>query len=191
MAGWRRPIDQTPFVVKFCCACLRSSVTGGAWASNVGSGSVRNRDAGVAGSGYKEPCILRILIEEAGLDNEDDALAEKGKDAIDDPAALAWQVSSVTNSVLKGEPALHTLVDGTGEVGEDALVTEAVRFANHTFASQQDGVREAVPSARWPSAPQRPASQRSAVRRRQQRHPSAPARREERDQSAMTSSVRI
>ncbi len=60
--------------------------------------------------------------------------------------ALAAQNVTLTNAILEGEPALHTLIDGVDatlidlaaeEIGEDALVAEAVRLAGQTFASQQ------------------------------------------------------
>lgn len=60
--------------------------------------------------------------------------------------ALTAQNVTLTNPILEGEPALHTLVDGVDatlidlaaeEIGEDALVAEAVRLADQTFASQQ------------------------------------------------------
>jgi superfamily II DNA/RNA helicase len=60
--------------------------------------------------------------------------------------ALAGQTEPLTNSDLEGTPVLHPLVDGIDatlmdlaaeEIGEDALVAEAVRLADQTFASQQ------------------------------------------------------
>lgn len=60
--------------------------------------------------------------------------------------ALAAQNVPLTNADLEATPALHTLVDGIDatlvdlaaeELGEDALVAEAVRLADQTFASQQ------------------------------------------------------
>lgn len=60
--------------------------------------------------------------------------------------ALAGRTSPLTNSDLEDTPALHTLIDGidatlvelaTEEIGEEALVAEAVRLADQTFASQQ------------------------------------------------------
>lgn len=60
--------------------------------------------------------------------------------------ALVGQTAPLTNSDLEGEPLLHTLVDGIDatlidlaaeEIGADALVAEAVRLADQTFASQQ------------------------------------------------------
>jgi hypothetical protein len=61
-------------------------------------------------------------------------------------SALAAQNVTLTNPILEGEPALHTLVDGidatlidlaTEEIGEDALVAEAIRLAGQTFAARQ------------------------------------------------------
>lgn len=60
--------------------------------------------------------------------------------------ALAGQAEPLTNSDLEDTPVLHTLIDGIDatlidlaaeEIGEDALVAEAVRLADQTFASQQ------------------------------------------------------
>jgi superfamily II DNA/RNA helicase len=60
--------------------------------------------------------------------------------------ALAGRTAPLTNSDLEDTPALHTLADGIDatlidlaaeEIGEDALVDEAVRLADQTFASQQ------------------------------------------------------
>lgn len=60
--------------------------------------------------------------------------------------ALAQQNVALTNPVLEATPLLHSLVDGIDatlidlaaeEIGEDALVAEAVRLADQTFASQQ------------------------------------------------------
>jgi hypothetical protein len=60
--------------------------------------------------------------------------------------AVAKQTRPFTNSDLEEAPVLHTLVDGIDatlidlaaeEIGEDALVAEAVRLADQTFASQQ------------------------------------------------------
>lgn len=60
--------------------------------------------------------------------------------------ALAGQSAPFTNSDLEDTPVLHTLVDGIDatlidlaaeEIGEEALVAEAVRLADQTFASQQ------------------------------------------------------
>lgn len=60
--------------------------------------------------------------------------------------ALAGRTSTLTNSDLEDTPVLHTLIDGidatlvelaTEEIGEEALVAEAVRLADQTFASQQ------------------------------------------------------
>jgi helicase len=60
--------------------------------------------------------------------------------------ALAAQNLTLTNPILEGEPELHTLVDGvdatlidlaTEEIGEDALVAQAVHLADQTFASLQ------------------------------------------------------
>lgn len=60
--------------------------------------------------------------------------------------ALAGQTAALTNDDLEDTPALHTLVDGIDatlidlaaeEIGEEALVAEAVRLADQTFASQQ------------------------------------------------------
>lgn len=59
---------------------------------------------------------------------------------------LALQNAILTNQMLEGSPALHTLVDGVDatlidlavqEIGEDALVALAVNLADQTFASQQ------------------------------------------------------
>lgn len=61
-------------------------------------------------------------------------------------SALAAQNVTLTNVILEGEPALHTLVDGVDatlidlaaeEIGEDALVAEAIRLAGQTFASRE------------------------------------------------------
>ncbi|WP_242352372.1 DEAD/DEAH box helicase [Anaeromyxobacter sp. SG64] len=63
--------------------------------------------------------------------------------------ALARQTTHLTNSDLEDTPALHTLIDGIDatlidlaaeEIGEEALVGEAVRLADQTFASQQADV---------------------------------------------------
>jgi len=60
--------------------------------------------------------------------------------------ALAGQNAPLTNADIEGTPVLHTLVDGIDatlidlaaeEIGEEALVAEAVRLADQTFASQQ------------------------------------------------------
>ncbi len=60
--------------------------------------------------------------------------------------ALALQNVSLTNQVLESTPALYTLVDGvdatlidlaTEEIGEDALVSEAIRIAEQTFSARQ------------------------------------------------------
>jgi superfamily II DNA/RNA helicase len=60
--------------------------------------------------------------------------------------ALARRTTPLTNSDLEDTPALHTLVDGIDatlidlaaeEIGEEALVTQAVGLADQTFASQQ------------------------------------------------------
>lgn len=60
--------------------------------------------------------------------------------------ALVGRASPLTNSDLEDTPALHTLIDGIDatlidlaaeEIGEEALITEAVRLADQTFASQQ------------------------------------------------------
>lgn len=60
--------------------------------------------------------------------------------------ALAAQNVSLTNQDLESTVALHTLVDGvdatlidlaTEEIGEEALVTEAIRLAGETFAARQ------------------------------------------------------
>lgn len=61
-------------------------------------------------------------------------------------SALTLQNVTLTNQLLEGEPLLYTLVDGvdatlidlaTEEIGEDALVAEAIRLAEQTFASRQ------------------------------------------------------
>jgi superfamily II DNA/RNA helicase len=63
--------------------------------------------------------------------------------------ALAGQSEPLTNEDIESTPELHTLVDGIDatlvdlaaeEIGEDALVAEAVRLADQTFASQQADV---------------------------------------------------
>lgn len=60
--------------------------------------------------------------------------------------ALVGHSSPLTNADLEATPELHTLVDGIDatlvdlaaeELGEDALVAEAIRLADQTFASQQ------------------------------------------------------
>lgn len=60
--------------------------------------------------------------------------------------ALAGQSAPLTNADIEAAPVLHTLVDGIDatlvdlaaeEIGEEALVAEAVRLADQTFASQQ------------------------------------------------------
>lgn len=59
---------------------------------------------------------------------------------------LALQTTALTNSDLEETPVLHTLIDGIDatlvdlaaeEIGEEALLAEAVRLADQTFASQQ------------------------------------------------------
>lgn len=59
---------------------------------------------------------------------------------------LARRTLPLTNSDLENAPALHTLVDGIDatlidlaaeEIGEGALIAEAVRLADQTFASRQ------------------------------------------------------
>ncbi|MCB9610567.1 MAG: DEAD/DEAH box helicase [Polyangiaceae bacterium] len=63
--------------------------------------------------------------------------------------ALANQTAPLTNKDLEDTPVLHTLIDGidstlidlaTEEIGEEALVAEAIRLADQTFASQQADV---------------------------------------------------
>jgi hypothetical protein len=60
--------------------------------------------------------------------------------------ALARQTDPLTNNDLEDIPVFHTLIDGIDatlidlaaeEIGEDALVAEAIRLADQTFASQQ------------------------------------------------------
>ncbi len=59
---------------------------------------------------------------------------------------LAGQTAPLTNNFLENTPVLHTLIDcneptlidlAADEIGEDVLVSEAVRLADQTFASQQ------------------------------------------------------
>jgi superfamily II DNA/RNA helicase len=63
--------------------------------------------------------------------------------------ALANRTAPLTNGDLEGSPVLHTMIDGidstlvdlaTEEIGEEALVAEAIRLADQTFASQQADV---------------------------------------------------
>lgn len=74
------------------------------------------------------------------------ALEVNGAAVIFAQQTLVGQSAPLTNSDLEDTPVLHTLVDGIDatlidlaaeEIGEDALVEEAVRLADQTFASQQ------------------------------------------------------